>query len=73
MNEDYSEFCSHIVVHSWHFAQSLSEKRSKGKYKNNIFVYRFSQPTHIPGYKECWGKVSSLFISSLLKAMNALH
>jgi hypothetical protein len=24
--------------------------------KNNVYVYRFSQPTHIPGYKECWGK-----------------
>jgi len=21
-----------------------------------VYVYRFSQPTHVPGYKECWGK-----------------
>ena len=24
--------------------------------RNNVYVYRFSQPTHVPGYKECWGK-----------------
>ena len=23
---------------------------------NNVYVFRFSQPTHIPGYRECWGK-----------------
>jgi hypothetical protein len=46
--------------HSRHKAAS-SGRNSKLKYKrsrnnNNIYVYRFSQPTHIPGYKECWGK-----------------
>jgi carboxylesterase type B len=23
---------------------------------NNVFVYRFSHPTHIPGFQECWGR-----------------
>eukprot|EP00529_Nitzschia_sp_RCC80_P008792 CAMPEP_0113445524 /NCGR_PEP_ID=MMETSP0014_2-20120614/3232_1 /TAXON_ID=2857 /ORGANISM="Nitzschia sp." /LENGTH=1232 /DNA_ID=CAMNT_0000336581 /DNA_START=224 /DNA_END=3922 /DNA_ORIENTATION=+ /assembly_acc=CAM_ASM_000159 len=23
---------------------------------NNVFVYRFSHPTHIPGFQECWGQ-----------------
>jgi carboxylesterase type B len=42
---------------SWHFAQLLTRNRShRGKHENNVFVYRFSLPTHIPGYKECWGK-----------------
>jgi len=42
---------------SWHFAQLLTRNRSRGgKDENNVFVYRFSLPTHIPGYKECWGK-----------------
>lgn len=42
---------------SWHFAQLLTRYRSRrGKDENNVFVYRFSLPTHIPGYKECWGK-----------------
>jgi carboxylesterase type B len=41
----------------WHLAQLLSENRLKAKATENVFVYRFSQPTHIPGYKECWGKV----------------
>lgn len=26
------------------------------EFKNNVFVYRFSQPTHVPGFLECWGK-----------------
>jgi hypothetical protein len=25
-------------------------------FKNNVYVYRFSQPTHVPGFLECWGK-----------------
>lgn len=42
---------------SWHFAQLLTRNRSRrGKHENNVYVYRFSLPTHIPGYKECWGK-----------------
>eukprot|EP00557_Chaetoceros_sp_GSL56_P012315 CAMPEP_0176478174 /NCGR_PEP_ID=MMETSP0200_2-20121128/1041_1 /TAXON_ID=947934 /ORGANISM="Chaetoceros sp., Strain GSL56" /LENGTH=1129 /DNA_ID=CAMNT_0017874085 /DNA_START=156 /DNA_END=3545 /DNA_ORIENTATION=+ len=42
---------------SWHFAQLLTRNRShRGKHEDNVFVYRFSLPTHIPGYKECWGK-----------------
>lgn len=42
---------------SWHFAQLLTRLRSEnGKHTNNVYVYRFSLPTHIPGYKECWGK-----------------
>jgi len=41
--------------------QETSERR-RGKSvvdeddHNNVYVYRFSQPTHVPGYKECWGK-----------------
>lgn len=47
---------------TWQYAQLLSEGREKrGKYKDNVFMFRFSQPTHIPGYKECWGKVSFIF------------
>jgi len=41
---------------SWHLAQLLSEERESRGVADNVFVYRFSQPTHIPGYKECWGK-----------------
>ncbi len=48
---------------SWHFAEQLSELRERQSSKNNekkhdqnVYVYRFGQPTHIPGYKECWGK-----------------
>ena len=44
---------------TWQMASQLSKARHRrGKYKENIYMYRFSQPTHIPGYKECWGKVS---------------
>ncbi len=51
---DYRPVMSQIIddylfrCPSLHFAD-LSESQ-------NIYVYRFSQPTHIPGYKECWGK-----------------
>ena len=56
---------------SWHYAHLLSlqrvnkskssERRRKNNHgevdnQNNVYVYRFSQPTHVPGYKECWGK-----------------
>jgi carboxylesterase type B len=60
---DYRPVMSRIVddylfrCPSWHFAQSISERREKRGVVGNVFVYRFSQPTHIPGYKECWGKV----------------
>lgn len=32
-----------------------SNSRRKGD-SGGVYVYRFSQPTHIPGYKACWGK-----------------
>ena len=57
---------------SWHYAHLLSlqrvnkniyqynreQKRKNGGQdnRNNVYVYRFSQPTHVPGFKECWGK-----------------
>ncbi|KAL3929594.1 MAG: hypothetical protein SGBAC_012138 [Bacillariaceae sp.] len=49
---DYLFRCS-----SWHYAHLISKDRVyKRKNNNNVYVYRFSQPTHVPGYKECWGK-----------------
>lgn len=51
---DYRPVMSQIIddylfrCPSLHFADLLPS--------TNVFVYRFSQPTHIPGYKECWGK-----------------
>ena len=61
---DYRPVMSRIITDylfrcpSWHFAHTLSLNRvQKGK-KNNVYVYRFSQPTHVIGFKECWGKVS---------------
>lgn len=59
---DYLFRCS-----SWHYAHLLSLRRvsrmkkaqqrlSRNEFKNNVYVYRFSQPTHVPGFKECWGK-----------------
>jgi len=43
---------------TWQLAQLLSDGRERrgNHHRDNIFMYRFSQPTHIPGYKECWGK-----------------
>ncbi len=55
---------------SWHYAHLLSlqrvnksknqvpypQKNGAEEDRNNVYVYRFSQPTHVPGYKECWGK-----------------
>jgi len=61
---DYRPVMSRIIddylfrCPSWHLAQLISERREQRGVIGNVFVYRFSQPTHIPGYKECWGKVS---------------
>lgn len=59
---DYRPVMSRIIddylfrCPSWHFAHSLSRNRLyKGK-KNNVYVYQFSHSTHVPGFKECWGK-----------------
>ena len=60
---DYRPVMSRIISDylfrcpSWHYAHSLSHNRVQGGKKNNVYVYRFSQPTHVPGYNECWGKV----------------
>jgi carboxylesterase type B len=65
---DYRPVMSRIIndylfrCPSWHYAHLLSRNRvlHTGKQQNNtnnVYVYRFSQPTHVPGYKECWGKV----------------
>lgn len=60
---DYRPVMSRIIddylfrCPTWHYAHLISLNRAKGgKHKNNVYVYRFSQPTHIPGYKACWGK-----------------
>jgi Carboxylesterase family len=36
------------------FAAKASQQQIK--FRNNVYVYRFSQPTHVPGFLECWGK-----------------
>jgi carboxylesterase type B len=60
---DYRPVMSRIISDylfrcpSWHYAHSLSHNRVQRGKKNNVYVYRFSQPTHVPGYNECWGKV----------------
>lgn len=63
---DYRPVMSRIIddylfrCPTWHYAHLVSlDRERRGKHKNNVYVYRFSQPTHIPGYKECWGKVTS--------------
>jgi len=63
VNVDYRPVMSAIIndylfrCPSWHFAQLLTRKRAQSEaHENNVYVYRFSLPTHIPGYKECWGK-----------------
>lgn len=63
---DYRPVMSRIIddylfrCPTWHYAHLVSLGRERrGMHKDNVYVYRFSQPTHIPGYKECWGKVSS--------------
>lgn len=59
---DYRPVMSRIIddylfrCPSWHFAHKVSQNRAAQGNKNNVYVYRFSQPTHIPGFKECWGK-----------------
>ena len=69
---DYRPVMSRIIndylfrCPSWHYAHLLSLRRVKKQQENifdddendenNVYVYRFSQPTHVPGYKECWGK-----------------
>jgi hypothetical protein len=59
---DYRPVMSQIMndylfrCQSWYYAHLLSRNRV-GHNINNDFVYRFSQPTHVPGFKECWGKV----------------
>ena len=59
---DYRPVMSRIIddylfrCPAWHYAHALSRNRIyKGK-KNNVYAYRFSHSTHVPGYKECWGK-----------------
>ena len=58
---DYRPVMSRIIndylfrCPTWRFAQLVSQRR-KDKKAGDVFVYRFSQPTHIPGFKECWGK-----------------
>lgn len=62
---DYRPIMSRIIndylfrCPSWHYAHLLSKNRVH-KDINNVYVYRFSQPTHVPGYLECWGKVSTV-------------
>jgi hypothetical protein len=71
---DYRPVMSQIIgdylfrCPTWHYAQILSKARIQKRSSEqnfdtddqtaNIYVYRFSQPTHVPGYKECWGKAS---------------
>ena len=64
---DYRPVMSRIIndylfrCPSWQYAHLLSHNRvrkNNDNHHNNVYVYRFSQPTHVPGYKECWGKVS---------------
>jgi carboxylesterase type B len=66
---DYRPVMSRIIddylfrCPTWHYAHLVSLGRERcGKHKDNVYVYRFSQPTHIPGYKECWGKVSFQYV-----------
>ena len=71
---DYRPVMSEIIndylfrCPSWQYAHQLSRNRV-GHNINNVFVYRFSQPTHIPGFKECWGKVCINFLGLLLLAI----
>ena len=59
---DYRPVMSRIIndylfrCPSWHYAHLISKNRVYKRKNNNVYVYRFSQPTHVPGYKECWGK-----------------
>ena len=59
---DYRPVMSRIIddylfrCPSWHLAHSISRQRIERGNTNNVYVYQFSHSTHIPGYKECWGK-----------------
>lgn len=59
---DYRPVMSRIIddylfrCPSWHLAHKLSRSRFDRGQTNNVFVYRFSHNTHIPGFSECWGK-----------------
>lgn len=59
---DYRPVMSRIIddylfrCPAWHFAHILSQKRLRRGHANNVYVYQFSHSTHIPGFKECWGK-----------------
>ena len=59
---DYRPVMSRIIddylfrCPAWHLAQSLSRARIERDQANNVYVYLFRHSTHIPGYKECWGK-----------------
>lgn len=59
---DYRPVMSRIIddylfrCPSWHLAQQLSRNRLQQGHSNNIYVYQFSHSTHVPGFKECWGK-----------------
>ena len=37
-------------------SRSKKSGKKRSRNNNNLYVYRFSQPTHIPGYDECFGK-----------------
>lgn len=87
---DYRPVMSKIIADylfrcpSWQYAHSLSFQRinnnepkrreSKQDNRNNIFVYRFSQPTHIPGFQECWGKsCHTAELPYVFKAMDVIR
>lgn len=59
---DYRPVMSRIIddylfrCPTWHLANAISRNRLYRGKKNNVYVYQFSHSTHIPGYKECWGK-----------------
>ena len=59
---DYRPVMSRIIddylfrCPAWHLAHSLSRERVERGRNNNVYVYQFSHSTHIPGFKECWGK-----------------
>lgn len=59
---DYRPVMSRIIddylfrCPTWHLAHTLSRHRLYRGRRNNVYVYQFSHSTHIPGFKECWGK-----------------
>jgi carboxylesterase type B len=72
---DYRPVMSRIISDylfrcpSWHYAHSLSHNRVQRGKKNNVYVYRFSQPTHMPGYNECWGKVRPRLVKKPVRVL----